>query len=379
MNSKLIAAVAVIALLSAGMAVMASGASATQPAGTNNLGEVYLDSDDTTTGSSVELRYNQSAYENVYHSHTVQMSVAKTTDGSIPTSGYTEFYSTLTANGTAENMVFSAKEPSNGVSTVTVKADTTAPTAGSYEMIIKLEVTVTPKDGATSIPLDPVYYYLKVNVRTNGTISSMSVNAFTSGVNSTQQVNIEGLTKSIDSYDWYATGLPAGLNLAVSGTGNDSKLNVTGMTTGNTADAKVVARDKTTGAEYTGELTVTVNTNDQKITYKLASGGEELSSDNGNYYVEQSATSGLTLEITKPEGFTGTVSVTVIDLSSETLDRVSVTVASSSNTDTYSIPTAGVGTYVIEISYSGDYVMLTLNVIPNATGSGAGVTISGNP
>lgn len=144
----------------------------------------------------------------------------------------------------------------------------------------------------------------------------------------------------------------------------------------------VVVRDSD-GVEYGGTFTVKVSDKDS-YGYSWVLDGATPTGVADSYYVVNGDP--VDLIITGDDkAFIGKVYVLKYEDGKLVRDWIDGSIADDNNKkSTYSIPVDGVGTYFIEIlnvdkDSNGDYVeQITLNVVPQSVGAGAGLIINGN-
>ena len=175
------------------------------------------------------------------------------------------------------------------------------------------------------------------------------------------------------NYSWYATGLPKGLNL-ISGSISGMPVEATGE--GDKEPVLVVRgiSDADKGREYYGILNIVVN-NFTDPTYGISISCTESNKLAGTFpsYV---AVNGATLTLT----ITGANFVGEATMIDETTGiRTDIGLSSNDNSTTGTISDAGVGTYIVKVSWEGGSSDITLRVVPQTAGiSGAGFVVIGN-
>ena len=385
MNSKMIAVLAVAIMAVSGCVVTMSVQS---DADAVDLGMVYVD----TNSAEVELRFNEyaySQYDSYYmvlkaqvgsYTDTVVFEAEKPTDNKIHTADVPVSEST--------DLDLTVTKDSMGVYTVKVVNDTDK-TAASGEYTISFTLYVNAIIGGTATPLTPIGFNLDVNVRsftdTQFNIESGEDNKLFAGVSGSVSLTGAITGDDLEKYDWYATGLPEGLNVGVIDFDETKKLAFYGMTATNEDDkdytVTIIGRDSTGNEVKETDITLTVYKS-PKITYKIE--GAKLISP-GEYMIES--------------GHEVTLTITNSDLGDMRNITVSV-IKDDGARDTYlynngmEIPTNGVGKYTIEMTVGseasgspGDSVTPTngvtttviLHVVPNITGAGAGFIVVGQP
>lgn len=388
------ALLAVVVMIASGAVAFVSMPSEVEAVGDGSektpydLGTVYVDG---STSASVDVKYNQSAYAGLPHKVILSANIVNTTGD---TGDYTEIYS-KTDNTTGSSSAvkvestfdFTPSDSTSGVIAVTIEPAGTAVTS-SNTVKFKLDVIINPDgtNGSSSLELESVYYTLKVNVRVGGTLEIEDNTAtFTQNQDSAVNYNVK-LTADdpnyIDGtvYEWYAYNLPEGLSISAYSSG----FSIGGMPIAaeTVNDVSIVARDKTTGAEYSGSLSITVVA-EGTVKITLIKGEDEVLVPNGGneYYVMSNGTGddAITLQVESDK----TPTVSAIKYKTDSLSRAPLDV-SGSGTDAKpyecGIPTEGAGVYYIEVSIGTNVQVLKINVAINPTGApGAGFTIESNP
>lgn len=382
MNSKLIAVLAVIAIAVSGVTLAMSDS--TEAVGNGSaehpyeLGHVFVDKTKNGTEANAitsVLKFNESAYD-YYAGYDFSFWAAST---AYNTNSCTQFYTTKNTEeidaGTDEYLNISATG-SDGKYILKIWADDNT-TTGEKDLVIKLQVTVHLVSGDTesesSIVLDPIYYHIDVTVTNDQTLSiSNELLIFTQNIQGEQNV-IFNDSISLANTEWYAVGLPAGLNISV----KEDKLVIHGMPVNTTVaesngyvSVKIVGRDSN-GTEYTGTVNIKVNA-ENVVSVVLKDGSNALKGYNDNNYVTNSSNPDITLEITG----VGSANVTVIN-STGVRGNAVANEGTASNFVSYKIPTDGAGTYTIEVDIGSDVQELILHIVPNTTGAGAGFVVVG--
>ena len=383
MNSKMIAVLAVAIMAVSGCVVTMSAQS---DADAVDLGMVYVD----TNPAEVELRFNETAYTQ-YDSYQIVL------DAQVGMNSKANIYDQTkgnTADSTGNSVIvdgtydldLTVTKSSDGVYKIKIVNDETnkAP-SGVYTIGFTLYVSATV--GNTPIPLDPIGYTLDVNVRSFTEATFSAEGDMTAGVSGS--LTLVGLLTydSVNKYNsWYAVNLPDGLNVKLDG--NDLK--IVGMTEASEQEITcigvvVIGRD-----DVGNEVHITVNeftiAKSPKITYEI-NNATKVEGAADTYMVESGKTPAPTL----------TIKVDGVEFSSVTDGRqliVSVIKDGSKRTDYQytsgmTIPTNGVGKYVIEMTIGGSSVdgseangvstNATIHVVPNITGAGAGFIVVGQP
>ena len=374
MNNKLVAILAVVAFIAAG--TTAAVAVPSEAEGEYNLGTTYVAKGGSST---VPLYFNENAYTS-YHYYSFTMK-ASTTSGNF--TSVTPFFSAPTGTGQSAVAV--------GDSGITVEASRTSETThssfdiklsaggnatvGSYTVYIQLVVSVCPVAGNNQpIELDAFEYKVTVNVRETGTTTGTDV-TFVRGVSGSQTVLDNNTIKGVTYTEWYAVGLPKGLNIGVEsgavvikGLTNDSATTETGK------DLTIVGYDTKTGSEVTIKIKIVIEEGEQ-IKYSISDA--ERIGDTETWvskYVDEQITK-PTLSITGD----GTYTVTAIDQDSGTYDRIPIDGTKADDGYEYTLPVDGFGVYTIEMTYNGLTTTATLHILPVTVGAGAGFIVVGSP
>lgn len=360
-----------------------------------NLGSLTLNVGET---KDIDIRNNEAAYAD-YNSYKMEFEVQKDGDS------YQNIVTFTKDSGDVSSASGSNKDdPVGGVTVGVTRSSegmfilslTGNSIISATNLYIRCTVSVTEAGNTVE---DEIFYKVGVTViGADGTLEFTSENGTinaTSGVNVTSD-NVVTATakdnKGTVSFDTetvyaYAYGLPAGLNLSASAESNGSvTITVTGMTTEVSTDpingtsVYVVVRNSD-GVEYGGTFYVKVAA-EKSIDYDYVITGATPTTVTDSYYVinDTSDESNVLLKITgKGQPFQGAVYVISHEDNSSTLTRTPLTTTSSGNESVYDIPVDGVGTYVIEIlNVDGSVQQITLNVVPQSVGAGAGLIINGN-
>ena len=386
MKSKLTAVLAVAAFLIAGIAVVAA-----EPAdGDIPLGTVYVGSTDSE-GQSVLLKFNESAYSG-YEDYTIDMDVSveqknanifdDTKKASPTTTSGTVNVGTESA---AENIKFSV-EPVGADAAVSgnysIKVTTSGVEAGTYAATVYLIVKVNPVAG-TEIELTALSYTISINVTDGQSDVKFPVEEFTAGQDMEKPLTVSDGSGSFPymDYSWYAVGLPEGLNIITKGgvpyiaglTNFDDSMDDDRDGTAE-YEVKVNGRDAN-GSEVTGTITLAVN-KEAGMSYMLwANTTWSVALDNNSVdaWVSKSSSDPVYLTVENAD----VSKVTVISMGDGI--RADATTGNASGKGYWEIPVGGAGVYTIEIDYEGGTEVVSLHVVPLATGAGAGFIVIGNP
>ena len=400
MNSKAMALLAVVVMIASGAVAFVSMPSEVEAAGDGSntspydLGTVYVDgsADSTVSAPIVDVKYNQSAYTGLPYKATLSANVTTTANSN---ETYTAIY-TMTSGSTATTtgatvgaLKFTANDDTNGIIAVTVDhkdVDEGDAPSSSNTVKFRLDMVINPGTDSSELELKPVYYELNVTVRTNGSMTmTVADNAtYANGVYFTVNRDTEvqytatlgGSADAMDydSYVWYAYGLPAGLSIYA----KESVVYIGGMPIEESTEeinVKVVAREISSGLEYTATVSFTVEEAETvSITVKRGNDILKPTADN-EYYVLTNGEDIITLEV----GSATEPTVSAIEYDTD-LSRVSLTTTSQSAPFKYTIPVDGAGTYYIEVSSGAGVEILKINVAINPTGApGAGFEIVSTP
>lgn len=375
MNNKAIAVLAVVVMAISGCAVAMSEQSEAVP---YELGTVYIDEKKTT--AEVELRFNELAYttyDNYEFEITANIESTEKVYSTVETINAKDVQAT--DDGKQLNIGITEVEDKTGVYKVSVKNGTNAAPSGKYTINFNLFVTAY-KDGG-DIPLDPISYTLKVNVRSFTPIGFSTEGTLTAGVGGS--ITLKSTQIDVANYSWYAIGLKPGLNIGIV----DGSLAIHGMTASFDSDilmngVVVVGRDAN-GNEVRDTLDPITIKATPKITYAITVDGEKLTPFNGNVYMFETGDGTPRLTIQYGED-TRAIAVSVIDTTNGTRTPVKYTDAG------VDLPINGVGRYVVEMTVyfeaSSDITNTTgltttaiIEVVPNITGAGAGfIVVGGN-
>ena len=371
MNNKLIAILAVVAFIAAG--AMAAVAAPSEAEGEYELGPTYVAKGGSST---VPLYFNENAYTS-YPSYSFTMKASATNDF---TSAETLF------SGPTDEEQLSVEVGDTGI---TVEASRTASTAhssfdiklsaeknatvGSKTVYIQLVVSVCPvAENEKSIVLDAFVYKVTVNVRETGTTTGNNV-TFTKGVSGSATVLDSNVIDGVSYTEWYAAGLPKGLNIGV----ESGAVVIKGLTNDSAVSEKdltIVGYDTTTGSEVTIRINITIQEG-ESIEYSI-SGAERIGDT--ETWVSKYANGQITKPTLSITG-DGTYTVTAIDQDSGTYDRIPIDSEKTDNGYDYTLPVDGFGVYTIEMTYNGLMTTATLHILPVTVGAGAGFIVVGSP
>ena len=402
MNSKAMALLAVVVMIASGAVAFVSMPSEVEAAGDGSinspydLGTVYVDGSATTSVSApvVDVKYNQSAYTGLPYKATLSAYVTTTADSN---TNFTPIYTVTSESGTPTitgdtvgALKFTAKNDTNGIIAVTVDHKEVEnggdATPSSNTVKFRLDMVINPGTDSSELELEPVYYKLNVTVRTNGSMTMTATDdaTYAAGVYFTVNRDTEvqytatlsGSSDAMDydSYVWYAYGLPAGLSIYA----KEDGVYIGGMPIEESTadiDVKVVAREISSGLEYTATVSFTVEEAETvSITVKRGDDILKPTADN-EYYVLTNGEDAITLEV----GSATAPTVSAIKYDTD-LSRVNLPTTSPSAPFTYTIPVDGAGTYYIEVSSGAGVEILKINVAINPTGAaGAGFEIVSTP
>ena len=385
MNSKMIAVLAVAIMAVSGCVVTMSAQSDAEAV---DLGMVYVDEN----SAEAQIKFNETAYS-IYESY--DFLIAAQVAGYDPEDVYakngdaevTQKSADLVVN-TGEQELNLSIDGSEGVYTVTIGNDKTTPvSSGTYKIVFTLYVTAYPEVNA-GLEMTPIQYELDVNVRSfiSSTFTSVS-GTMIAGASGFFEVSatLEGDKNVTDFNSWYATDLPDGLNVGII----EDKLTIYGMTATSEDNIKcnvdLIGRDAVGNEVRITDVKFTINKT-PKITYEITN-VKKVAGVADAYMVESGKTPAPTL----------TIKVDGTDYNSASNGRqliVSVISEDGERTDNpytsgMTIPTNGVGKYVIEMTIggfstdgnevNGVSTNAILYVVPNITGAGAGFIVVGQP
>ena len=218
---------------------------------------------------------------------------------------------------------------------------------------------------------------LKVTEDQTGITFSCNGNLYVKDAINAELTTTAGI--AVANYDWYAIGLPSGLNVVKT---DDGKLYLRGLTTQSTEENKpmkiqLVGRD-TNGNEIFATFSLTINA-ERVIKYYISTDGTSnegkvLSNNNDTWAVKTNSDKViLTIEDK------GTYDVNVIDLNNEKAQRVDATKVTdpTSSGQQFYVPINGAGAYSIEIIHDGGTKIVSLHIVADAVGSGAGFVVIG--
>ena len=383
MNSKMVAFLAALVMLVSGVA-LASTVQAepdyggqTIQSGDVDLGVYYLDITygNTAKEEIVPFKFNEMAYNVGYDSYEFKFELLGTGDSE---AFYTYSSGTRTnTTTTQENIVFSIASGSNAPETLgtyelKLTPASTEPEAGVYEFRLQASVSVTT--GGVKENITPTTYYFKLYVTDDSTITFTETSlTFTQNVNMFETLTVsEPSDFNVTDYTWYAVGLPAGLNVVV----NSGSLEIRGMAVEDitSKEVKIVGRDSN-GSEVTGTIEITVEAA-PTINYLLKSNNDTLKHE-GDVWIKTTVGADEDVQVQLVITGTTTANVTVID--NDGTRKPASVAGQTDNTVTFTIPTDGAGTYLIEMDVGGSVTVATLHVVPVTTGAaGAGFIVVGN-
>ena len=372
MNNKLIAILAVVAFIAAG--AMAAVAAPSEAEGEYELGPTYVAKGGSST---VPLYFNENAYTS-YPSYSFTMKASAK-------NGFTSAETLFSWPTDAEQS--SVKVGDTGITVEAIRTASTAhssfdiklsaeqnATVGSKTVYIQLVVSVCPvAENDKSIVLDAFVYKVTVNVRETGTTTGTNV-TFVRGVSGSQTVLNSNTIEGVTYTEWYAAGLPKGLNIGV----ESSAVVIKGLTNDSVVfkNLTIVGYDTTTGSEVRFKIQITIQEGDT-VEYSI-SDAERIGNTETwvSKYVDEKITE-PTLSITGD----GTYIVTVIGLDSRTntYDRITIDGTKTDGGYEYTLPVDGFGVYTIEMTYNGLTTTATLHILPVTVGAGAGFIVVGSP
>ena len=382
MNSKMVAFLAALVMLVSGVALASTvqaepdNGGQTMQSGDVDLGVYYLDITDGNTAKEeiVPFKFNEMAYNVGYDSYEFKFELL----GTDANANFYEYSNNTRTNTTTtqENIVFSIASDSDapetlGTYNLKLTPASTEPEAGVYEFRMQASVSVTT--GGVKENITPTTYYFKLYVTDDSTITFTETGlTFTQNANMSKTLTVSDF--DVTGYTWYAVGLPAGLNVVV----NNGSLEIRGMAvevTEAAKDVKIVGRDNN-GSEVTGTIKITVE-EAPTINYLLKSNGKTLKHE-GDEWIKTTVGADEETQVQLVITGTTTANVTVID-NDGTRKPASTVSGQTENNVTFSIPTDGAGTYLIEMDVGGSVTVATLHVVPVTTGAaGAGFIVVGN-
>lgn len=385
MNNKLLAVLAVAVFLASGSVAVAAAPSDAEDE--IPLGTVFVDADCEAT---VLLKFNELSY-------TGDKSYEFTMKAGVDESEKKLFYGKGTGNDGKNNDGYAmpindgTEDPDEastdvvtikaapkgdvlGVYTIALTVGSTV-ASGSYSIYIDLDVITHPAEG-TSVELETVSYVvdLKVTEDQTGITFSYNGNLYVKDAINAELTTIAGIT--VANYDWYAIGLPSGLNVVKTSDGN---LYLRGLTTeiAQNKTIQLVGRD-TNGNEIFATFSLTINA-ERVIKYYISTDGTsnegKVLSNNKDTWAVKTNSDKVILTIEDK----GTYDVNVIDLNNEEAQRVDATKVtdSTSRGQQFYVPINGAGAYSIEIIHDGGTKIVNLHIVADAVGSGAGFVVIG--
>ena len=231
MKYKMTAVLVALAMMFAGVFVMADGdgADATVESKTISIAQ-----GETQT---FQLMTNEKAYSTAsagWTSYEAKWSVKEATDNTMTADGIT--YSATKVEGDANFGLYNVKM---------VASDSAASTTTPATHTLVFTVTLTFAESSTAVLT--YEYPLSVTITAKAAAVTLAAMKATQNVPFTAKISAaEGSTLTVDNYDWYAIGLPAGLGMAKDGT--VSGLATTGAAA---ADYKLTAVEKATSSTST--------------------------------------------------------------------------------------------------------------------------------
>ena len=364
MNSKITALFAVAVMVTAGFVLVAD------TAGTDAK---VVDNDYTAITISAGVSHNVTLYTDEYqytnYGYTLTWYIAENpkindNQASLDKMSFTEDLGTRTYTSDGSN---SYKAEANGVtiSGVTFKMTERQYTSTTdFNNVGEYNLNISAVDGASSpryvaikcdvsvnmpksepYKVESLYYLYQIKVQDNQpyTLDEMT---FTKGINDSIAISDEDSDLDVSDYYWYATGLPAGLSMDLSG-------NVSGTPheTAQTVNSVIVVGTSISDSSKTVDATLKVNINDGStygIVVRLS--GDVQAITDAKQYVTESGTKDVTLTVNS-SGPYDVLTVRIVDKDGNT----HIIDGSQDNKTTFSIaaegePISGTGIYRIYVT-----------------------------
>lgn len=269
---------------------------------------------------------------------------------------------------------FNVSMKQDAVGKYTMAVTSTATASNDVDLVLRCEMKITV-DGDTTITLSKVYYTFSVVISEQETMSFKGLELKVGELHGAEIEETTGRISKVDSYHWYAVGLPKGISMSDSGYISGVPLEET------SADAivKIVATNKETGATCTGNLVVSVDPADGTLTsYGFKVSVNDAEKEGPNYYAVQGKVVTLnTYSDLDEQTSVDAASVTVVGT-----DGTVSTIGNNGSAGNYTIPTNGTGAYRVVMTFgSGDNTESAefyLFVSPSLNDISAGITITGN-
>ena len=336
--------------------------------GTVQVGVGYVG---TKEGAQFSAKISEQAYANESYKVVWTISTVQDDQTETWTFTYTKGGSIVSEQDNPDSPSISMVRGDMGYYTITMNSFLVETAGTTYTFQITSQITL---DGKLELNTN---YFKAIVITYNNVLANSSVVPLTVKTNvDSESITFSGTGKSISegefgNYIWYATGLPEGLNL-IDGVISGMPVNVHA----DGKDAVLVVRGITgddAGREYYGTLNIVVNDNNDSFTISITCDVEnKLTGSNDSYVAVNGAT--LTLEINVAK-FVG--EATMIDATSGI--RTDIRLNSEDNITKGTISDAGVGTYIVKVSWDGGSRDISLKVVPQTAGtSGAGFVVIGN-
>ena len=391
MNRKIIATIAVLAMVFAGVAVTMDGTDAAgETAVDKGMILVPYKSGEANTATA-EFAFTESELEGYDYTVTIAADEnsgdISTSDGDYTTLG-TVFYTSDSRGAfsategltSSDNFTMTAASSEANVFQISVKALKAGYTG---TVIIRCSAVVT-LDNGEKVDIQPIYYQYKVTTVENAAQGSGDVQLSIVigdlteaevGKPYSHQVSVTTTGITADDLYWYATGLPAGLSMSSDG-------HITGVPLEPVSggdNVKIVASDK--NGNYHFNITATLNVNAQDVSDDDSSTGELFLykvkvNENGAEVTNPTsvtAYNGDKVTITVTDGGSAATSATVTVISEGTS-----TTEAAADDGIVTLSDLGTGTYKVVITNNGVVESFYLYVLPVLEDVDANITITGN-
>lgn len=400
MNCKTAAIAMVAVMIVAGAAVaLVSDDSTAKVVNEDKHYDVTLETDDTV-GHNATLFTDEYQYSAMGYTMKWFIAIVTDEDDQATLDDITGWKPLGTRNGTytsgsgeLNNVVFTMTERKYSATTnnvgeynLNIKAGKSA-TAATFTVAVKCAINVNIEGLNDGYSVSNLYYLYDITVTEPSEAIELVSMDFTTGVNGSIEISVDSDTYpdfDIDSYNWYAVDLPAGLSMSlygtVSGTPHD------GTEDGGTASngvytvhvigsAKADSGDVSDTVECTLSITILAGATGE-ITLGFTEGSPVKAITTGKTYVTETGSTGIKLTVNSELPFK-VLTVKTVDSNG----NIDVVDGSSEESNQYDITVNGNGIYRIYVTSvvnghsSTDYV--DLYVVGNLDSVFAEIIVSG--
>lgn len=377
MNTKVMTALVAAIVVLAGAAVLLTSDRADAAVEVKTLEPMQVQStgSDTSTFTFNEAEFLGYTYE-------LKIEIAKITNTADPSveSGWKTI-------GTSTNRTVGGT-PSFSAETVSA-IDNLTPSLASTNLIGSYTLTVTSNGASGSVNFgikctmdalvgaqhqtQTIYYVQPVNIGESTTTTTFTAAEGTVGTFFGQYVSEDEsgshIIGELKDYSWYAVDLPAGLTMSDAGYISGIPL------TEGSSSANIVATNKSTGTIYTGTMSIVISPAEPSAPvdwrFEVKVGSAAAVENPSSVNVQKGDEVTLTV-------YNATVGGSAVEATVKAIDENGAETPLTYETDHYTIPTDGTGSYRISVTYSEDTEYFYLYVTASLANIQAGIIPEGN-